>query len=324
MRLRITRAQRARRTVIRNLLHGVERQIGGLRRLDALRLREALIEHGAVFRDHRAYRRERRTVAAAGDRLERLRHFDRRQVKRAEQHRRHRVELIFRHAQFGPGIHYRVQPQRHAEIDRRHVHGVGQRVYQHHLAAKATIVVHRFPDGAVRLLQRDRFISDPAVETIGVRLAERGQIGRRFRQRADRATRLQRTVIAGELRIGAADHGAHFAAEAVDHHHRGFQIFQAALFFQRRDAVEHRFFRRVLRDRIERGEDLHAGEIFYLVAQLRLQLVTHHLHKGGLRRDDAAFRLYAERARREHVVELLVDHLLLLQQAQHQIASLQR
>ncbi len=163
MRFGITRAQRPRRTVIGYLLHRVERQIGGLRRLYALRLREALIEHSAVFRDNGTHRRERRAVAAAGDRLERLRHFNRRQVQRAEQHRWHRVQLIFRHAQFGPGIHHRVQPQRHTEIYRRHVHGVGQRIHQHHLAAEATIVVHRFPDGAVRLFQRDRLIGDPAV-----------------------------------------------------------------------------------------------------------------------------------------------------------------
>ncbi len=324
MRARIACAQRSGSAACSNILHGVQRQISGLCRFNAFRLREALIKHRAIFSNHRTQCRQWRTVAAAGDRLKRLRHFNRRQVHGTEQHRRHRIQLIFRHAQFGPGIYHAGQPQRHAEIYRWYVHGVGQRIHQHHFTAKAAIVVLRFPDLAVRLLQRDWLIGNPAVEAIAVWLAERGQVSGRFRQRADGTTRLQRTVITGKLRVRSAHHGTHFAGETIHHHHRGFQILQSTLFFQRWNALFHRLLGGILGDGIKRGEDFHAGEVFDLIAHFRLQLVTHHLHKRRLWRDHAAFRLHAERTGAEHVIQLLIDHLLLLQQTQHEIAAFQR
>ena len=55
-----------------------------------------------------------------------------------------------------------------------------------------------------------------------------------------------------------------------------------------------------------------------------MQLLTHQLHKRRLRRNHAAARLNAERTRAQHVVQLLVNHLLLLQQTQNEVTTLQR
>ena len=55
-----------------------------------------------------------------------------------------------------------------------------------------------------------------------------------------------------------------------------------------------------------------------------MQLLTHHLHKRRLRRDHPTARLHAKRTRAQHVVQFLIDHLLLLQQTQDQVTTLQR
>ncbi|MNS65892.1 hypothetical protein D3C72_990830 [compost metagenome] len=283
MQARIFRAKLTTRTALHHLLHGPQRHVRRLRRNHAFRLREALIQHRAVFGNHRAHRRKLRAVTAAGNGLERLRYFDWCQVQRPQNHRRNRMKLIFRHTQFFPGIGNRWQAQRHTEIHRRDVHGTRERIHQHHLSAELFIVVLRRPHLAVRLTQRNRCIGNPGVQSVLIRLAQRGQIGRRFSQRTNRTTRLHRTVIARELRLCSADHRAHFAAVAVDHHHRGFQIAQLTLFFQRRNTVNGGFLGGILRHGIKGGKDLHAGEIFHFVAELSLQLLTHHLHKRRLR-----------------------------------------
>ena len=125
MQARILRPQLTARTTLNNLLHGPQRHIGRLRRNSALSLREALIQHGTIFGNHRTQSGKRSTVTAAGDGLERLRHFDWRQVKRPQQHGRNRVQLIFRYAQLLPGIGDGWQAQRHPEVNRWHVHRAG-------------------------------------------------------------------------------------------------------------------------------------------------------------------------------------------------------
>ena len=125
MQARIFRAKLTTRTTLNHLLHGPQRHIRRLRRNGTLSLREALVQHGTIFGNHRTQRRQRRTVPAAGDSLERLCYFDWRQVQRPQQHGRNRVKLIFRRAQFQPGIGYRRQAQRHPQIYRRYVHGAG-------------------------------------------------------------------------------------------------------------------------------------------------------------------------------------------------------
>ncbi len=125
MQARIFRPQLTARTSLDNLLHGPQRHVSRLRRNGTFSLREALIQHGAIFGNHRTQGGKRRTVTAAGDGLERLGHFDWRQVKRPQDHGWHRVQLIFRHAQLLPGIGDGGQAQRHPEIHRRHVHRAG-------------------------------------------------------------------------------------------------------------------------------------------------------------------------------------------------------
>ena len=123
MQTRVFRTQLTPGTTLHNLLHGPQRHICRLRRNSTLRLREALIEHRTVFGNDRAQRRKLCTVTAAGDGLERLRHFDWRQVKRPQNHRRDRMQLIFRHAQLLPGIGDSRQAQRHTEVNGWYVHG---------------------------------------------------------------------------------------------------------------------------------------------------------------------------------------------------------
>ncbi|MNS68475.1 hypothetical protein D3C72_1017580 [compost metagenome] len=324
MQARIFRAQLATRTALHHLLHGPQGHVSSLRGNHAFCLREALIKHRTVFSNHRAHRRELRTVTAAGDGLEGLRHFDRRQVQRPQNHRWHRMQLIFWHTQFLPGVGNRRQTQRHTEVNRRDVHRTRQSIHQHHLAAELFIVVLRRPYLAIRLTQRNRRIGNPGIESILIRLAQSSQIGRRFCQRTNRTTRLHRTVVARKLRLCPANHRAHFSAITIDDDHCGFQIAQLALLFQHRNAVNGSFLSGVLRHGVKGGKDLHAGEIFHFVAEFGLQLLTHHLHKCRLWRDHATARLHAQRTRAQHVVQLLIDHLLLLQQAQNQVTTLQR
>ena len=153
MQTRIFRPQLTASTALHNLLHGPQRHIGRLRRHRTFCLWEALIQHGAILGNHRAQGRKRRTVTAAGNGLERLCHFDRRQVKCPQNHRRNRMQLIFRHAQFLPGVDNRRQAQRHTEVNRGDVHGTGQRIHQHNLATELFIIVLRGPDLTVRLTQ---------------------------------------------------------------------------------------------------------------------------------------------------------------------------
>ncbi|MNP68977.1 hypothetical protein D3C76_1650080 [compost metagenome] len=81
MQPRILRAKLTTGAALHHLLHGPQRHVSCLRRNGTLRLREALVQRGAIFGNHRTQRRERRTVTAAGDGLERLRHFNWRQVQ---------------------------------------------------------------------------------------------------------------------------------------------------------------------------------------------------------------------------------------------------
>lgn len=101
--------------------------------------------------------------------------------------------------------------------------------------------------------------------------------------------------------------------KAVDDHNRSFKIAQLTLFLQCRNAFHGGFFCRVLGHRVKGSEDLHAGEIFYLIAQFCLQLLTHQLHKGWLRRDHPTARLNPQRTGTQHVIEFLINNLLLLE-----------
>ena len=245
--------------------HAVE-LVHGLGRGHLAHLEREGLERLAVGADDRAHRAQRVVKAAAREAVEELRRLERRNLHRAEQHRRH-LHGRLREAKALQRVGDLGQPDVEPHADGGEIERLGERA--HHRDGPVDLVseILRLPVTAVGELQVDGRVLHHGGGVVAAAL-ERGEIDEGLHQRAHRAVRVERAVEAVVAHVSAADDGDHIAALRRRDHERALERLRAfVLAIEARQLALERVLGLLLGARIEAGVDLEArlGEILVVI-----------------------------------------------------------
>ncbi len=189
------------------------------------------------------------------------------------------------------------------------------------------VVVRRLPVGRAAALPHEGPVVERRDQGVARGIGERGEVDRRFQERADRPGGVERTVEAAVARVAPADQRLDFPRLAVGDHHRALQsgVAEALVAVELGDPPPEHLLRLVLDARVERGENpqTFGAQVGFVIVAPQVPIYEVDESRVG-RGAHRGLGVHPEAGRaREHVL-LEGDRVRVTHLAQHQVPALER